>query len=314
MTNHGMDVVAHTAPRMAVLGSLYMDWVMQVSELPAVGAVAQADALQQVPGGQGLRLALACARQGMAVQMFGSVGRDSAGHMLRMALQQAGVDAAQVQVHDGVATGAALQLCEGVQPARTVQLPSANVRAELPMQAFVAALTGSKYLLVSSELPPAVVERAVHMAHAAGCPVALQGSASMELGLGARAQLQLLVLDAEQAGRYTGLAVNDADSALRAARLLQSQGVGQVVLSWGGLGALALDASGYSIHSCVHGVLGPYPAASDTFVGALLARLVEGADLGGAVAWGLAAASLAQPWGALPLHSEVQALHDGHAH
>lgn len=302
MTNQGMEVGGQTAPRMAVLGSLYMDWVMHLPTLPEPGAVAQAEALVQVPGGQGLRLAQACARQGMAVQMFGSVGRDSAGHMLRTALQQAGVDATQVHVHDGVATGAALQLCEGSLPPRTVQLPSANVRAELPMQAFVAALTGSQYLLVGSELPAALVERAVHMAHAAGCPVALQGSVYMELALNARAQLQLLVLDAEQAARYTGLAVHDADSALRAARLLQGQGVAQVVICWGGKGAVALDASGYSIHSCAHGPLGQHPAVADTLMGALLARMVGGADLGGAVAWGLEAASEAPSWHSGSVH------------
>ena len=307
MNTHDTEATK-ASPRIAVLGSLYMDWVMQVPQLPAPGGVAQANRLQQVPGGKGLRLALACTRQGAAVQMFGSVGRDSAGHMLRMALQQAGVDVAHVQVQDGMATGASLQLCEGQEAPRTVLLPCANTKVELPMHSFVAALTGSEYLLVSSELPQALAERAVQMAHAAGCRVALQASVHMDIPAHWWPQLQLLVIDAEQAGQYTGLAVQDADSALRAARLLLAQGVPQVVLSWCGQGALALDASGYSIHPCLFGPLADSPAVADAFMGALLARMAEGSDLGSAVSWGLAAASLTQPWGAMPQFHEVQAL------
>ena len=73
----------HT-PRIAVVGSLNMDLVLQVQHAPGPGETVLADALHLVPGGKGGNQAVACARQGAQVALFGRVGDDGYGHTLRI--------------------------------------------------------------------------------------------------------------------------------------------------------------------------------------------------------------------------------------
>ena len=67
----------NTAPRIAVVGSLNMDLVLQVQHAPGPGETVLADALHLVPGGKGGNQAVACARQGAQVALFGRVGDDA---------------------------------------------------------------------------------------------------------------------------------------------------------------------------------------------------------------------------------------------
>ena len=95
------------APRIAVVGSLNMDLVLQVQHAPGPGETVLADALHLVPGGKGGNQAVACARQGAQVALFGRVGDDGYGHTLRAGLDADGIDHSGVQTDTATTTGVA---------------------------------------------------------------------------------------------------------------------------------------------------------------------------------------------------------------
>ena len=115
------------------------------------------------------------------------------------------------------------------------------------------------------------------------------------------ANLDLITPNETEAERLTGIAVQDENSAARAAANLHAQGVPTVLITLGSRGVYA-SADG-------HGTLYPAyrvqpvdtTAAGDTFNGALAAALLRGEPLARAIAWGQAAAALSvQTLGAQP--------------
>ena len=136
----------HT-PRIAVVGSLNMDLVLQVQHAPGPGETVLADALHLVPGGKGGNQAVACARQGARVALFGRVGDDGYGHTLRAGLDADGIDHRGVQTDTATTTGVAAITVEASGQNRIVVVPGANGRFVLD-----AAALGEQPLLSGQTL------------------------------------------------------------------------------------------------------------------------------------------------------------------
>ena len=91
-----------------VVGSLNMDFVVQVDVLPERGQTVGGHGFTMLPGGKGANQACAVGRLGGRCQMIGRVGRDVFGERLKASLANAGVDTSRVLATDGEATGVAL--------------------------------------------------------------------------------------------------------------------------------------------------------------------------------------------------------------
>ena len=155
----------HT-PRIAVVGSLNMDLVLQVQHAPGPGETVLADALHLVPGGKGGNQAVACARQGARVALFGRVGDDGYGHTLRTGLDADGIDHSGVQTDTETTTGVAAITVEATGQNRIVVVPGANGRFVLDAAALGAALQGAGGLVLQFETPLPQVLAAAEMAQA----------------------------------------------------------------------------------------------------------------------------------------------------
>ena len=92
--------------RIAVVGSLNMDLVVQAPRIPAPGeTVLGARDLERFPGGKGANQAVAAARLGAQVHMVGRVGDDELAKPVLASLTGAGVDATHVVQDRTAATG-----------------------------------------------------------------------------------------------------------------------------------------------------------------------------------------------------------------
>ncbi len=90
-----------------VVGSLNMDYVMQVPSLPQRGETVFAAGYSTSSGGKGANQAVAAARLGSRVFMVGRVGSDGAGRVLVNGLESVGVDVSQVWADATEPTGSA---------------------------------------------------------------------------------------------------------------------------------------------------------------------------------------------------------------
>ena len=296
--------------RIVVLGSLNMDVVLRCTTTPARGETVHAQDLSYIPGGKGGNQAVACVRHGAQVALVGAVGRDAHGDVLRNALAQDGVDVSNVAVHDGVATGSAVVMVEQDGSNRIAVIPGANALADLPAD-FAQLLVQSDYLVVQFETPLAVLDRAIAMAHQAGCKVVLNPSPVKAVPAAWWPIIDTLVVNEHEAAELSGMPVTEAETALRAAQHFLAQGVGRVVVTMGSQGALALDAAGHSVHPAPKVNVVDTTSAGDTFLGTMTTRLGEGCTLANAVEWSIKAAALcigragAQP--SIPQRTEVEA-------
>ncbi len=90
-----------------VVGSLNMDHIMQVEELPRRGETVFSRRYSTAPGGKGANQAAAAARLGADVKMVGCVGDDLFGKALVENLQAFGVDTSTVRTETSEPTGSA---------------------------------------------------------------------------------------------------------------------------------------------------------------------------------------------------------------
>jgi len=96
------------APTIAVVGSLNVDTLLSVPELPLAGHTVAAYGTQVRFGGKGANQALAANRQGGLVSLIGAVGQDSAGQAYYDQLIAEGLHMAGVVQYEGANTGSAI--------------------------------------------------------------------------------------------------------------------------------------------------------------------------------------------------------------
>ena len=96
-----------TKPRIHVLGSINVDFVIETKTLPRAGETVGNGTFSTVPGGKGANQALAAQRLGAAVSMHGCVGDDAFAALALANLKDAGVNLGGVERTSKAATGAA---------------------------------------------------------------------------------------------------------------------------------------------------------------------------------------------------------------
>ena len=94
--------------KLAVVGSINADISVTAERIPQKGETVRGSSVSTNPGGKGANQAVAMARLGADVGMFGCVGDDENGRRMLENLRQAGVGTAHVRVLKDVPTGMAM--------------------------------------------------------------------------------------------------------------------------------------------------------------------------------------------------------------
>ncbi len=279
-------------PTIAVVGSLNMDLVLQVNHAPGPGETVQAQALHLLPGGKGGNQAVACARQGARVHLFGRVGDDAYGRTLRESLAQDGIDHSGVQTDPSEPTGVAAITVDATAQNRIVVVPGANGRFALDARALGSMLPQAHCLVVQFETPLPQVLAAARQAWDADCRVLLNPSPIQSLPEALWPLVHTLVVNEVEAAALAGSAVDTIADAAVAAQTLRGLGPAQVVVTLGAAGAVAADTLGTYHHPGMAVKAVDTTAAGDTFLGALAVALAQGEPLNAAVRGGIRAAAL----------------------
>jgi ribokinase len=139
-------------PRIAVVGSINADLVVQMPKLPGRGETVSSAEPAWFPGGKGANQAVAAARMGGNVSMFGAIGADEPGQMCLSALKQSGVNVDAV-VKVSSPTSTALVMVEHSGENQIVVADGANQHA-----AFDAAqISAADAVIVQFEIPESVI-------------------------------------------------------------------------------------------------------------------------------------------------------------
>ena len=258
----------------AVVGSLNLDLVIRVAELPGPGETVSGGDLFRNPGGKGANQAVAAARLGRRVAMVGCVGDDQAGHELLASLEAAGVDGSRVRVVEGVPSGTACITVSEDGENQIVVSPGANARLTPDDVAAAAAVRSAAVTLLQLEVP---LETVAAAARAAGGRVVLNPAPVRALPAELLGRIDVLVPNRVELARLAGGPV--PRTVEQAAELAGRLGVRAVVVTLGADGALVVEdgRAGHVPAVPVRPV--DTTAAGDAFCGGLSDALAGGAGL-----------------------------------
>lgn len=140
-------------PKIAVIGSLNMDMVVQATRPPVMGETILGQSMRFVPGGKGANQAVGLARLGAEVALIGSVGNDVFANDLLNSLTSAGVDITAVKKSESRETGSAfILLAEGENSIIVIQGANACCTPS-DIDTHVELIQNADLVLMQMEIP-----------------------------------------------------------------------------------------------------------------------------------------------------------------
>lgn len=270
-------------PVILVAGSLHLDVLVAAPHLPRMDETVTGLGVSYAFGGKGGNQAVACARMGAHSHMAGAVGHDDFAATILHTLDREGVDRAQVARVDG-ASGMSVAITEPEGGYGAVIVSAANLAFD---PARVAFPRGCDMLILQNEVPEAANLFLARRAASAGIRVVLNAAPARVMSDELLSLTNLLIVNKGEAAALTGQD-EDSLSPMGAARLLEEQVAGNVLITLGRHGVASVDdiypANPVRVISS-HG-------AGDAFTGALATLWAQDATMTEAITFAQAAAAL----------------------
>ncbi len=277
--------------RVYIVGSLNMDLVIRVQRIPEAGETLTGEGFMTNPGGKGANQAVAAAKLGAEAYMVGCVGREF-GDELLASLTKYGVRTQYVRRAEEVSSGIAVIVVAGGDN-RIMLDAGAN---KLPDRALIdGALQGASagdYLLLQLEIPMPAIEYALKCAREKGMITVLNPAPAASLSKEVLSLCDWFTPNQTEAQFYTGIYPKDEESIRACAAKLGELGVKNVLITLGTDGSACVSGGKFYRTAAVPAKAVDTTAAGDTYVGAFVTRLSEGADIERAMRFASTASSV----------------------
>jgi ribokinase len=268
-----------------VVGSINVDYVVAVAQLPRSGETVTGGTFARHFGGKGANQAVAASRYGAPVTFVGAVGDDDAGRESVQDLRAEGIDVSHAQVLGNHATGAAVitVAADGLN-----QIAVASGANHAIGSAFREVLTDAApgVLLTVFELGEHVVVGAADLAANAGWTVIVNPAPARRLPKELLDSRPILTPNEAEATALTGQFEPHA-AAQELARLTDAP----VIVTLGAAGAVYCDHEGTDLLPAMSVCAVDSTGAGDTFNGVLAAAIFAGSTPREAARQAVAAAS-----------------------
>lgn len=304
-------------PRLIILGSLNIDRLWRVQNLPGRGETVLALDTRTEFGGKGANQAVAARRQGAIVDMIGAVGVDSDGKNYLNHLSQLGIGIDGVQVLEDASTGSAHVYVDAKGENQIVVHAGANARLSppWPTRHLETRLVNCDLLLVQLECSLPAVRAALHLAAIHGVPSMLNASPVND-AFSWDIPIDTVIVNEHECAELFGFRGEDCPSLSKEARkaLLEKHRVRNLVVTQGPAPTLYISAGSTLAVPTYSVVPKDTVGAGDAFAGALAVRRAEGIGWKDAIWYANVVAALStQSSGAqssMPTRAQVEAIHD----
>lgn len=276
-----------------VLGSINTDVVAVVERLPKPGETMAAIKSYTGQGGKGANQAIAVSRLGGSAAMIGAVGSDAFGAQARENLISCGVDATRVKTVPG-STGIAFITVENGENRIIYDAGANSLVWRSDVDAALAGAGKGDALLAQLEIPVDIVEYAFETAKRKGMLTVLNPAPAVkDLPAGLLKNADIVVPNETETEILSGvMPTGDVELAL-AIKHLRLNGANDIVITLGDRGSAVCTGQTITYVQPRKVEAVDTTCAGDTFVGAMLLRLMRGDELLSAARFASVASSIA---------------------
>lgn len=301
-----------TSAKLAVLGSINADHILNLAHFPRPGETVIGKQYQIAFGGKGANQAVAAGRAGADIAFIACVGADDIGERIRQQLQQDRIDTTPIETVADESTGVAMIFVNG-EGENNIGIYSGANAALTPARVaqHQQVIADADALLMQLESPLESVLAAAKIARAHHTQVILNPAPATALSDELLALIDIITPNETEAEILTGIAVKSDEDAARAAQALHVKGIDTVLITLGRRGVwLSEQGNGVRIPGFSVQAIDTI-AAGDTFNGAFITARLEDVPMHDAVRFAHAAAAIAvtrpgaQP--SVPWRAEIDA-------
>ncbi len=278
--------------RVFVFGSINTDLVVYVQRLPRPGETVSGGLYESFPGGKGANQAVAAARDGAAVELFGCLGDDPFGTERLASLARAGISTRGVRVLAGVHSGVAQILVDASGENTIAVAPGANMRFSADGIEIPRARAGETCVsLFQNEVPLEATEALILRAAGAGHTVLWNLAPTIERRPERRtlACVDYLICNRNELAALTGESGRSPDEAVK---IPLAWGVKNLLVTLGAEGSLCAGAAGTVKQAAFPVEAVDTVGAGDCFCGVFAVALVNGTPARQALGRAAAAAAI----------------------
>jgi len=279
--------------KIVVVGSSNTDMIIKVPWLPKPGETILGGKFFTAAGGKGANQAVAAARAGGYVIFLARIGDDMFGQKAKEGFIKDKINVEYVLTDESEPSGVAL-ICVAEDGENIIAVAGgANTNlspSDIQKQSDV--ISSADILVVQLETPLETVHQAVSIASAGGVKVILNPAPAQKLSDDLLGKISILTPNESEAQLLTGIKVDSAEDASKAADVLMGRGVETVLLTMGPRGAYIATAEfkelipGFKVKAV------DATAAGDVFNGALAVAIAQNKPIREAVSFANAAAAL----------------------
>lgn len=159
--------------KIGVVGSINMDMTVKAERIPLKGETLRGEDLRYIPGGKGANQAVAMAKLGAEVEMFGCVGDDAAGESLVKNLGENGVLTRCIKTVAEVPTGLAM-ITVGENDNTIIVVAGTNNHVDIDyVNEVKESILECEIVLLQHEIPQETIEYVVELCAKNGVKVVL---------------------------------------------------------------------------------------------------------------------------------------------
>lgn len=274
--------------KILVVGSLNMDFVIDVQNMPLAGETILGKKVTLVPGGKGANQAYAAGKLGGDVGMIGAVGNDIYGRMLKENLESVGVDTSGVEAVEGIPTGNAFITVDESGENRIIVIQGTNACITKEMiDRHMELIDKCDTVIMQLEIPLEIVTYVKNIAKEKGKTVILD-PAPAKAGLPDDffRGFDIVKPNETEIQTLSGKKMETKEELAEGAGELLKKGVDTVIITLGGDGALLATKDGSKeFHTKKVNAIDT-TAAGDSFTAAFAVALGKGMTYDEAIAFG----------------------------
>ena len=232
--------------QIAVLGSINIDMVTKVPQIPKVEEVVLSEGLKLVPGGKATNTAIGLSRLGDKVWMLGKTGNDFFGEGLKAVLKQEGINTEFVDTDSFIPTGTVMVNVDKKGKNTIIVNEDANIKIDQQaIRDFLTKVDRGEIKIdcfyTTLEPLPEIIELAIEEFSKRKIIVFCDAAPTTRpLNPELYPLIDILSCNELEAEVMTGVNVVDQDSAETAARKLRGSGARTIIVTLGEKGAVLL--------------------------------------------------------------------------